>query len=377
MFVRSQIIAPRGGLLFPAHHHVAGREPQWKWASTAGISAPGRHETCLANATTSPGQYTGFTADVTADITVPYSDAERDLVVGREWRRHLGDAAPATRLPQRSVGSYALHVELTRLGDVVAQRIDTGEHVGSTRYEDVVKVGVPLAGAARYTVADQTFSAESGLVCVSASGARWEWEAGSDTRLLTFLLPAREVRFPKGHRSIIVHRDAPAFRMLAGHLLSWSIGRDDLSPAAARSARNADLELFHGLLNDQIVDDDEFFPALVRAAMDWIDSRLPTGPGLTPRDVAAASHLSVRTLQRAFAEESTSVMSYIRERRLERARLDLSAAGLTVTEVAARWHFADSRHFIKSYKKRFGHVRGADQRKRPGLRSSPVPVSSR
>lgn len=326
---------------------------------------------------TLPGPCTGFPADLTVDITVSYSDAKRNVVLGREWQRQVGGVPPTTTLPQRSAGSYALHLELTRLADVVAQRIDTDEHVGTCRYDDLVKLAIPLGGGTRYTAAGHAFTLDSGLVGVGASGARWEWDAGPDTQLLAVLLPAQEIRFPKRRQSIIVHRDAPAFRLLVSHLLSWAIGRHELSPAAARCARNAALELFHGLLNDQVIDDDEFFPALVRSAMDWIDRRLLTDPGLTPHDVSAALHVSVRTLQRAFADESTSMMSYVRERRLERARLDLTATGLTITEVAARWHFTDSSHFIKSYKKRFGHLPGEAQRNRSSVRSSSAPIPYR
>ncbi|MFC7022952.1 helix-turn-helix transcriptional regulator [Promicromonospora thailandica] len=74
----------------------------------------------------------------------------------------------------------------------------------------------------------------------------------------------------------------------------------------------------------------------------------------------------MRTLYRAFAQGSTSsVMAYVRERRLDRARLDLSGTRLTVSEVAARWQFADSSHFVKAYRKRFGTTPAADRHHLP------------
>ena len=110
-------------------------------------------------------------------------------------------------------------------------------------------------------------------------------------------------------------------------------------------------------MNDQVIDDLQFSPALVRAAKEHIEGRL-TDPDLDPREVAAVLHVSARTLYRAFTNEATSVMGYVRERRLERARAELMSTSLTVSELAARWHFTDSSHFVRTYKKRFGETPG-------------------
>ncbi|MGI5466231.1 helix-turn-helix domain-containing protein [Streptomyces sp. CA-132043] len=104
-------------------------------------------------------------------------------------------------------------------------------------------------------------------------------------------------------------------------------------------------------MNDQVVDDAEVAPALLRAVMDYIEARL-LDPDLNPRGIAAALNVSVRTFYRAFGQGATSsVMGYVRERRLARARAELASTRLTVSEIAARWHFADGSHFVKAYKK--------------------------
>jgi AraC-like DNA-binding protein len=79
-------------------------------------------------------------------------------------------------------------------------------------------------------------------------------------------------------------------------------------------------------------------------------------PDLDPRAIADALHASVRTLHRAFATSEVSVMELVRQRRLERARADLLSTTCTVSEIAARWHFTDSSHFIRAYKKRYGET---------------------
>jgi AraC-like DNA-binding protein len=77
------------------------------------------------------------------------------------------------------------------------------------------------------------------------------------------------------------------------------------------------------------------------------------------REVLPYLPVRVRTLNalyRAFAGTDESVMSYIQMRRLERARLELIAPKnpLSISELAARWHFSDSSHFTRSFRKRYG-----------------------
>jgi AraC-like DNA-binding protein len=79
-------------------------------------------------------------------------------------------------------------------------------------------------------------------------------------------------------------------------------------------------------------------------------------PEFSAPTIAAHLHVSVRTLQRAFATLGESFSAYIHRRRLEEAATALTAPGsrLTVSEAAALWHFTDSSHFIRAFKKRYG-----------------------
>ncbi|MEU9229283.1 helix-turn-helix transcriptional regulator [Streptomyces massasporeus] len=73
-------------------------------------------------------------------------------------------------------------------------------------------------------------------------------------------------------------------------------------------------------------------------------------------DMWASSSVSTRgTLQRAFASLDESFSAYIRRRRLEEAAEALTVTGsrLSVSEAAALWHFTDSSHFIRAFKKQY------------------------
>ncbi|GEO96520.1 helix-turn-helix transcriptional regulator [Kocuria turfanensis] len=94
-------------------------------------------------------------------------------------------------------------------------------------------------------------------------------------------------------------------------------------------------------------------PATVRRAVAFIDDN--AGRPIGVADVAAAAHLSVRGLQRAFVRElGLTPTQYLRRARLAGARDDLLAAdplaGTTVRAVAARWGFAHPGRFAHDYR---------------------------
>jgi AraC-like DNA-binding protein len=77
---------------------------------------------------------------------------------------------------------------------------------------------------------------------------------------------------------------------------------------------------------------------------------------LSPTSIARGLNVSVRTLYRAFDGTGETLMGYVRRRRLEQARVDLMSGDghLTVSEISQRWRFADSSHFIRAFRQRYG-----------------------
>jgi AraC-like DNA-binding protein len=96
-------------------------------------------------------------------------------------------------------------------------------------------------------------------------------------------------------------------------------------------------------------------PQLLAAAKAYVDHHL-LDPGLTPASVAAALHVSLRTLYRSFTGSDHSVAEYIRDARLLAARRELAAAGnsANITLVAQRCGFAGTGYFSRLFSRRFG-----------------------
>jgi AraC family transcriptional regulator, positive regulator of tynA and feaB len=91
----------------------------------------------------------------------------------------------------------------------------------------------------------------------------------------------------------------------------------------------------------------------VRAA---IDARL-TDPDLDSKRVAAAAGVSVRYANAMLAEQGTSVMRLIQERRLARCKRaldDPQQHNRTVSEIAYSWGFSDMTHFGRRFRAAFG-----------------------
>lgn len=96
---------------------------------------------------------------------------------------------------------------------------------------------------------------------------------------------------------------------------------------------------------------------IVLGAIDYIEQHL--AEPITVEDIAAHVDVSVRTLQNQFARDlDQSPTSFLRDRRLDRARSDLADAapgsGVSVTDVATRWGFGHLGRFAVVYKNRFG-----------------------
>jgi len=80
-------------------------------------------------------------------------------------------------------------------------------------------------------------------------------------------------------------------------------------------------------------------------------------PALSPGMIAAAHHISVRTLHKMYEAEDWTVAAWIRHLRLERCRQDLldpDLAGRPVAAVGARWGFSDAAVFSRAFRTAYG-----------------------
>jgi AraC-like DNA-binding protein len=84
-------------------------------------------------------------------------------------------------------------------------------------------------------------------------------------------------------------------------------------------------------------------------------------PDLSPGMIAAAHHISIRTLHKLYEAEEHTLSASIRYRRLERCRQNLLDPGLRdrpVSAVGARWGFQDAAAFSRAFRAAYGVAPG-------------------
>jgi AraC-like DNA-binding protein len=152
---------------------------------------------------------------------------------------------------------------------------------------------------------------------------------------------------------VVLDRSSPAVRLLVSHLNSvWRI-LPKMSNQTVAGARRATLDLLAAVITPAMRRD-LVRPSTIRTAVErWIDRRLPFAD-VSPRAAAAAHGVSLRTLHRTFTSGGPSYSSYVRQRRLARARDELGDPGVLISSVALRWGFADPSQFGRIFRMQYG-----------------------
>ena len=180
-------------------------------------------------------------------------------------------------------------------------------------------------------------------------------------QMMTFMFPPSLLPLS---RSTLGQLAATRFRASAGlgdltsqFLLQLARNVDHYSPAEAARLSTAALEvLATRLAREQDVREwgtpEARRHALLTTVQSFIQKHLGDA-GLTPGVIAAAHHISLRSLHQLFHDEGLTVAGWIRQRRLESCRRDLcdpALAGRPVAAIAARWGFSSAGDFSRAFR---------------------------
>jgi AraC-like DNA-binding protein len=114
--------------------------------------------------------------------------------------------------------------------------------------------------------------------------------------------------------------------------------------------------LAHELEADRVLSPESHRQVLLHQTQIFVQHRLGD-PDLSPGVIAAAHHISARSLHRLYHQHGLTVAGWIRGRRLERCRRDLGDPLLRtrpVHAIAAQWGFTDAAHFSRAFKAAYG-----------------------
>jgi AraC-like DNA-binding protein len=259
----------------------------------------------------------------------------------------------AGRIRTRSVGELGLFDVACRRHTV--HRAPADLDLGDDAY---FLLTLQLAGAKQLTQGGRAATIRAGQFALYDSEQPLVMDVSDDYRSVN-------LRFPK---SGIGRRDARAFPELCARAFAadagvapvlWSAvastkALDDAGPGADLLARNV-IDLASTVLRTRLgqrSDAADLHSRRLRRAQAHIESRL-SDPGLDVAGVAAATFVSVRHLHQLFDRTGYTVAGWIRHRRVEECRRDLSdprLRELPVAAVGARWGFAAPSHFGAVFK---------------------------
>ncbi|MFG2376837.1 helix-turn-helix domain-containing protein [Streptomyces sp. NPDC048504] len=282
------------------------------------------------------------------------------------WETEIGDGFPLPTFSPATTRDFRVRSRATKVGDVAVTDLHGASAIRTegplNGVEDQVRMYVVRSGSwsvgAPLARDEQTVPA--GQFLIRHIGKPLHFETVPDTRAKVLVLPAATLRPLLGERqSVSGPADSAEVRLLVAHSNMIYETAADLGPAGVQAAHSTLIELAKAVARRRVDDAEPHLAlALAQAAKDLADNHL-TDPDLSGAMLARELNVSVRSLQRAFAAAGESVTAYIRQRRLEEARLALSAppsGRLSVSELAAHWQFADSSHFIRAFKKHYGRT---------------------
>jgi AraC-like DNA-binding protein len=180
-------------------------------------------------------------------------------------------------------------------------------------------------------------------------------------RMMTFMFPPSMLPLARNRLSGLTALRIPAPAGLGDvtsqFLLQLARNIDHYSPAEAARLSTAALEVLATRLAHELDMPEWGTPesrrhALVTTVQAFIQRRLGD-PLLSPALIAAAHHISVRTLHQLFHDAGLTVAGWTRQRRLECCRRDLADPALAdrpVSAIAARWGFSSAPDFSRAFR---------------------------
>ncbi|MET9878593.1 helix-turn-helix domain-containing protein [Actinacidiphila glaucinigra] len=298
-----------------------------------------------------------------ADVTSQHAPAHSFSLFRKRWLDQVAETYPAPAFTPGSSGDFRIRVRAVKAGNSVIADVRSESLVGTNEALTTDSDGQVLMHVVRRNVwrfarrRDSELAVPANHFMLQRSGPPTS-EIAKDTAATVLILPPSDLGPQIKDRLVIGSAASAEMRLLLAHvhLLGESVGQ--LSPSGVQVADQALVVLVQGVLNRQTDAAEPLLsPTLAQAAKLLADSRLAE-PDLSPSMLARELHVSVRTLHRAFASEEQTAAQYIRQRRLERARLDLlaSAGRPNITEIAAHWCFADASHFTRAFKSQYGQT---------------------
>jgi AraC-like DNA-binding protein len=283
------------------------------------------------------------------------------------WRAEISAKFLAMRVAQLAESPAEAHGSCQSIGRVdLAELSGTPQEVLRTRQavreapSDKLKVCVQLEGRALVSQDDREVELRPGDLALYDLSRTYKMRMLTPWRVLLMTFPRDDIEI--GQSDLAALRTVPVPTrnglgfVFTSHLQRALAAAPQCEASARESLGGAALCLLNATLTLQRGHGSNHGDALQERVLAYIRHNL-ADPSLNHDSVAAAHHISARTLHKAFAEHPRTVTQTIRRLRLEAVRRDLGNPALahrSVAAVARSWCFTDPPHFSRLFRATFG-----------------------
>lgn len=226
-----------------------------------------------------------------------------------------------------------------------------------------LKVGYQTAGNSLLVQREKEIYLHPGDFVLYDTSVPYDIMFEDDFRMMVMMIPRNSIDIsPRRLDTVLMEpcraADGPAFSLAAEFLRHLDhLLRTDLLPPQPRVAE-ATLQLVSAALeeNFRATSTPVGRAGLYLLSKKYINDNLHD-VDLTPAAVAAAHHVSLRTLQSVYHVEGETVVNTIRDRRIERCRRDLSDPAMddwSISAICARNGLHNMSYFSHMFKDRYG-----------------------
>ncbi|WP_374024644.1 helix-turn-helix domain-containing protein [Mycobacterium sp. HNNTM2301] len=227
---------------------------------------------------------------------------------------------------------------------------------------DYLKVAVQLSGVSAVLQGGCSITLRPGDFILSDTARPYQVSGGASFRMQTLMFSRDSLQLSSSQLDRLTTRPisgrAGLGRFVAKYLAGLPRQLHTVGPESFHLA-DATLDLLMAAFLEQLGQTGDLGngdPGLLLRVRTYIERRL-ADPELDVASIAAAHHVSVRWLQKLFAKQDQTVTGWIRSRRLEHCRKDLSNPALAetpVTSIAADWGLLDAAYFSRLFKSTWG-----------------------
>lgn len=286
-----------------------------------------------------------------------------------DFTQAVSESFVPLRVSTRDRHAFRGTLQAAECDNVHISQVDAGQHTiertpeliarGDTPY---FKLSVQLQGVALLVQDGREALLHPGDIAIYSTDAPYSLEFDRDFSTLVVMFDHHALGIaPETLQQLTAVRmagDDPLTAVIAPFLMGLSDNLGVLRGAVgARLARTA-VDLTTTLYASELGQTASSSPkaALTASIMRYIDEHLGQAT-LDPHTIARANHVSLRYLHALFQEQGTTVSTWVRQRRLEACRRDVTdpaLAAMPVAAVAARWGFIDAAHFSRAFKAEYG-----------------------